>query len=117
MRYRRNDNRPRALLGGARRKQEASLQKAIVKALAWKGWVVIHIPNQATRGIYMYAGVLPGAPDLLALRAGRVIFLEVKTETGRVSAKQAEAHEKLRAEGFEVRVVRDLDDIADLLEL
>ena len=117
MRYRRKADRVRqgALVSGARRSQEAALQKAIVKALAWKGWVVIHIPNQATRGIYMYAGVLPGAPDLLAVKAGRVLFMEVKTEKGYLSEKQRNAHERLRAEGFEVRVVRGLEDIEDLL--
>jgi len=46
-----------------------------------------------------------------------VVFLEVKTEKGKVSEKQSEVHDLLRLHGMEVRVVRGLDDIADLVQL
>jgi hypothetical protein len=60
---------------------------------------------------------LPGAPDLVAVKQGRVVFLEVKTEKGKVSEKQAEVNELLRLHGVEVRVVRGIDDIMDLVQL
>jgi len=97
------------------KRKESDIQKAIVSALAWTGWVVIHIPNQSTQGRQRWAGLLPGAPDLIAVRRGRVVFLEVKTERGRLRPSQAEAHTALARQGMEVRVVRGIDDIEDLL--
>ena len=99
------------------RRRESELQRAIVQVLAYAGWLVIHIPNQSTRGRQRWSGLKPGAPDLVAVRHGRVVFLEVKTESGRVSEKQSEMHDLLRLHGMEVRVVRDADDIMDLVQL
>ena len=99
------------------RRRESELQRAIVQVLAYAGWLVIHIPNQSTRGRQRWSGLKPGAPDLVAVRHGRVVFLEVKTEKGKVSEKQSEVHDLLRLHGMEVRVVRDADDIMDLVQL
>jgi Holliday junction resolvase len=60
---------------------------------------------------------MPGAPDLVAVKHGRVLFLEVKAEKGKVSEKQSEVHDLLRLHGMEVRVVRGADDIMDLVQL
>jgi hypothetical protein len=53
----------------------------------------------------------------VAVKHGRVVFLEVKTVMGRVSEKQSEVHDLLRLHGMEVRVVRGADDIMDLVQL
>jgi Holliday junction resolvase len=98
-------------------RKESDLQRAIVQVLSYAGWLVMHIPNQSTRGRQRWAGLLPGAPDLVAVKRGRVVFLEVKTEKGKVSEKQSEVHDLLRLHGMEVRVVRGIDDIADLIQL
>ena len=97
------------------RRKESEIQKAIVNALAWTGWVVIHIPNQSTQGRQRWAGLLPGAPDLIAVRRGRVVFLEVKTDRGQLRPAQKAAHAILTGQGMEVRVVRGIEDIEDLL--
>jgi Holliday junction resolvase len=60
---------------------------------------------------------MSGAPDLVAIKRGRVVFLEVKTPKGKVSEKQSEVHDLLRLHGMEVRVVRGIDDIMDLVQL
>jgi Holliday junction resolvase len=98
-------------------RKESDLQRAIVQVLSYAGWLVMHIPNQSTRGRQRWAGLLPGAPDLVAVKRGRVVFLEVKTEKGKVSEKQSEVYDLLRLHGMEVRVVRRVDDIADLIQL
>jgi Holliday junction resolvase len=98
-------------------RKESDVQRAIVQALSVAGWLVMHIPNQSTRGRQRWAGLMPGAPDLVAVKRGRVVFLEVKTDRGRVSEKQAEVHDLLRLHGMEVRVVRGIDDVMDLLQL
>ena len=100
-----------------RGRSESAVQRAIVQALAYAGWLVMHIPNQSTLGRQKWAGLLPGAPDLVAVKQGRVVFLEVKIETGKVSEKQAEVHDLLCRQKAEVRVVRGVDDIMDLLQL
>jgi len=97
--------------------RESDVQRAIVQALSYAGWLVMHIPNQSTRGRQRWAGLMPGAPDLVAVKRGRVVFLEVKTEKGKVSEKQTEVHDLLRLHGMEVRVVRGIDDISDLVQL
>ena len=99
------------------KRKESDVQRAIVQALSYAGWIVMHIPNQSTRGRQRWPGLMPGAPDLVAVKHGRVLFLEVKTEKGKVSEKQSEVHDLLRLHGMEVRVVRDADDIMDLVQL
>jgi Holliday junction resolvase len=98
-------------------RKESDVQRALVQVLSYAGWLVMHIPNQSTRGRQRWAGLLPGAPDLVVVKRSRVVFLEVKTEKGKVSEKQLEVHNLLRLHGIEVRVVRDVDDIADLIQL
>jgi len=89
---------------------ERSLQTAIVKALDLLGFLVIHIPNQYSKGRVRDAGFVSGAPDLIVLKDGKVFFLEVKTKTGRVRASQKLFAERLRRQGFDYFVVRSLDD-------
>lgn len=57
-----------------------------------------------------------GVPDRICLMpAGRVIFVETKRpKGGRLSALQKVWHRKLVLLGFEVHVVWDADDLADL---
>jgi Holliday junction resolvase len=98
-------------------RKESDIQRGIVQALLYAGWVVMHIPNQSTRGRQRWAGLMSGAPDLVAVKRGRVVFLEVKTEKGKVSEKQSEVLDLLRLHGMDIRVVRGIDDIADLIQL
>jgi len=53
----------------------------------------------------------PGYPDLTCVRDGRLLFIEAKTATGRVTEHQAEWLEWLNhsAPGVEARVVRPQD--------
>jgi Holliday junction resolvase len=92
------------------KKSERSLQATIVKALNLLGFIVIHIPNQYSKGRVRDAGFVSGAPDLIVLREGKVFFLEVKTKTGRVRPSQKLFAERLRQHGFDYYVVRSLDD-------
>jgi len=99
------------------KRTESDVQRGIVQALSYAGWLVMHIPNQSTRGRQRWAGLMPGAPDLVAVKRGRIVFLEVKAGQGKVSEKQSEVHDLLRLHGMEVRVVRGIDDILDLVQL
>ena len=62
-------------------------------------------------------GLNSGDPDLrLSLPGGRTVFLEVKSDKGRVSEAQMYVHNKLRALGFGVYVVRSIDDVRKVIK-
>lgn len=62
-------------------------------------------------------GLPEGFPDLLVIApGGRVVFMEVKTESGRVSAAQEHMHEFLTGFGQHVCVVRSVEDAINYME-
>jgi hypothetical protein len=92
------------------KRRESEIQAAIVKALSQLGFLVIHVPNQATRGKYRYSGLLPGAPDLIVIGNNRIYFMEVKKHNGKQSPSQMVVQRMIEERGFEYYVVRSLDD-------
>ncbi|MCX8113418.1 MAG: hypothetical protein N3E49_09565 [Bacteroidia bacterium] len=99
-----------------RRREEARIEQAVATALRLHGWIVAKVANEV--GYYRRVPALAkGFPDLIALRRGRAVFLEVKAQYRKPTPVQTLRHEQLRAEGFEVRVVRGLADVEDLLTL
>lgn len=79
--------------------------------------VVAAIPNGSRRTASGRAangvpGLTPGVPDLVViLPAGQVLWLEVKSEKGRVSDAQFAFHTRLNGLGHRVGVVRCLEDV------
>ena len=64
---------------------ENDLLQGVTDALTLRGWRWSH-PRRSDKAVMMgHAGV----PDILAARNGRVLFIELKSETGRLSADQA----------------------------
>jgi len=93
-----------------KRKRESEIQASIVKALSLLGFLVIHVPNQATKGKRRYAGLLPGAPDLIVIGTGKIVFMEVKAEGGRQSAAQVLVQRMIEERGFAYCVVRSVEE-------
>lgn len=56
-----------------------------------------------------------GAPDRLVMLPGRYLFVELKAPGGRVSRLQDLEHRRLRAAGFDVRVIWKIEDIDEVL--
>ena len=54
-------------------------------------------------------------PDLLCLKSGVYMWLEVKAPEGRLSNRQKWIHEVLRGYGATVYVVRSLEDLGEIL--
>jgi hypothetical protein len=100
-----------------RRQPEAQLQRSLVEHLRWCArpdvWFT-HIPNGGWRSkieaaIFKASGVQPGAPDLLVIRAGQPIFLELKARGRKLAPAQIDCHEALRHAGVTVETFDNID--------
>lgn len=75
---------------------EGKVQAKIKKRYEADGWQVVKLIQCSVNGM----------PDLMCLRKGVVLFIEVKKEGGGVvSELQKYRHEQLRKNGFEVLVL------------
>ena len=59
---------------------------------------------------------MQGVPDRIILTSeGHIMFAELKTETGRLSELQRHTIEQMRKRGADVRVVKGIDEVRELL--
>lgn len=96
---------------------ESGIQQQMVTwfRAQYPGYVVAAIPNGGYRNaaeaaIMKREGVLAGFSDLIVIADRNVLFVEVKTRTGRQSALQKEFERKVNNLGFEYIVCRSLPD-------
>ena len=107
---------------------ERDLQIYLVDLLRlnFPAWVVAHVPNQVNRrgkggkieaGVKRREGMLRGYPDLVIHRpGGETLLVEMKSPSGSVPAHQRAVHAQLRDLGFDVRVVKTLEQADALVE-
>lgn len=60
-------------------------------------------------------GVIAGCPDLAVHWHGRVAYIELKAEKGRLSEAQRDLHGRLRRAGIETGVCRSLVEVLQFL--
>ena len=101
---------------------EADAQRAIVQALRFalpRDAIVHHCANEVTEGgprgarrqaILVGMGVHAGFADLIVISGGRVLFLEVKSQTGRLRKSQEVFRDAVVTQGFGWALVRSVDD-------
>ena len=92
--------------------READFQRAITDLAELCGWRWIHHrPARTSKGwrTPVEGSHAAGFPDLLLCGRSRVLYVEVKSERGRLSPAQEEWIEALRAAGQDVRVWRPSD--------
>ena len=106
---------------------EADAQRAIVQALRFalpRDAIVHHCVNEVTesgprgakrQSILVGMGVHAGFADLIVICGGRVLFLEVKSETGRLRKSQEVFRDIVCAQGFGWALVRTVDDALNAL--
>ena len=101
---------------------EADAQRAIVSGLRIalpRDAIVHHCANEVTeagsrgqirQSILVGMGVHTGFADLIVISGGRVLFLEVKSQTGRLRKSQEVFRDTVCAQGFGWALVRSVDD-------
>ena len=101
---------------------EADAQRAIVSALRIalpRNAIVHHCANEVTeagprgakrQAILVGMGVHAGFADLIVISGGRVLFLEVKSQTGRLRKSQEVFRDAVVTQGFGWALVRSVDD-------
>jgi len=99
---------------------ESVLQRQCVKwfYLQFPKLTLFAIPNGGKRnvieaGIMKAEGVLAGVADLLFMKANvqyNGLFIEIKTPKGKQTEKQKEFELRAKAEGYDYKVCRSLDE-------
>ena len=101
---------------------EADAQRAIVQALRValpRDAIIHHCANEVTepgsrgqirQSILVGMGVHIGFADLIVISGGRVLFLEVKSQTGRLRKSQEVFRDTVCAQGFGWALVRSVED-------
>ena len=101
---------------------EADAQRAIVQALRFalpRDAIIHHCANEVTeagsrgqirQSILVGMGVYAGFADLIVISGGRVLFLEVKSPSGRLRKSQEVFRDTVCAQGFGWALVRSVDD-------
>jgi len=73
---------------------ESKIQTKIILQLTKEGWYCVKLTKTNKNGI----------PDLMCLRKGVTMFIEVKQVGGKLSEIQKYRHEEIRKQGFKVKV-------------
>ena len=81
--------------------RESVIQSKVIKYLESLDWYVVKIIQTNKNGW----------PDLQAHKNGVTIFIEVKSENGKVSELQKYRHKQLTDAGFKVLIIYTLNEI------
>lgn len=86
---------------------ETLIQREVKAVLEADGWFVVKL--------HQSLGSTAGVADLVAMHKGRLLWLEIKTPKGRQSMYQRLFQLQVEEAGGEYRIVRCVEDVADLL--
>lgn len=99
----------RLKLSGKIKITENDVKRQIKDYLSIKGYFHFHI----FQGLGSYKGIV----DRIAVKNGRVLFIEVKKPGGTLSDEQKEFRTNMKKAGGEYHVVRSLEEIIKILEV
>lgn len=86
---------------------EAEFQATVIELAETCGWRAMHVRPSRVRGdSWATSTSIPGWPDLTLLGHGRVIFVELKTTSGRLTSDQRQVLDELKRAGQDARVWR-----------
>lgn len=85
---------------------ESQIERRLVEGVKRLGGLCVKFVSPGT----------PGVPDRIIITPiGRIIFVELKTETGRLAKIQRYTIGEMQKRGADVRVVKGLDAVKQLL--
>jgi hypothetical protein len=85
---------------------EKNLQKRILALCAEKGILAIKVDSSSCRGWPDITAILPD---------GQVLFVELKTEAGVISALQSRMHRNIKKNNGEIYVIRNYTEFERLI--
>jgi hypothetical protein len=94
-------------------RKERSLHRTVADFLRWSlpaDAFFTTIPGGDGRATYA-PGYSSGSPDILIVYGGAPLFVELKSEKGKVAQAQRETHRRLRWSGADVLVARSAEAV------
>jgi len=99
---------------------ERDIGAAIMQLLGYHGWVVYKTDAGEAARVGRKRGfrgtLTPGAPDLIALKGGCGVAVEVKRPGGRLRKSQEREHRRLLLAGVPTIIVHSIDEMLVWLE-
>ena len=87
--------------------RESSIESKLVRMVRERGGLCFKFVSPGN----------PGVPDRIVITpAGRTVYVELKTEAGRLAAIQKWQHEELRKRGADVRTLKGLEQVKAFVE-
>ena len=87
--------------------RESSIESKLVRMVRERGGLCFKFVSPGN----------PGGPDRIVITpAGRTVYVELKTEVGRLAAIQKWQHEELRKRGADVRTLKGLEQVKAFVE-
>lgn len=99
-----------------KKNEELQIQAAVVDFFEINKILIFSVPNgqniphPVTRALLKESGLRAGVSDLIAVLDGEVVFIEMKTKTGRQRPEQKEFEAAVKARGFEYVIFRSVSD-------
>jgi hypothetical protein len=90
------------------KQQEYLIKQQIKSYLQFNNWFVFNM----FQGPLSYRGI----SDLIAIKNGHVIFVEVKTENGRQSQHQKQFEQDVKAHGGHYCIAKCYEDMRDYID-
>ena len=84
---------------------ESDIEKRLVREVRKMGGMAYKFVSPGNTGV----------PDRIVILPGVITFVELKTETGRLSANQVRQIGKLRSLGVEVKVIHGMKELEEFL--
>lgn len=87
--------------------RESSIESKLVRMVRERGGLCFKFVSPGN----------PGVPDRIVITpTGRTVYVELKTETGRLAAIQKWQHEEMRKRGADVRTLKGLEQVKAFVE-
>lgn len=87
--------------------RESSIESKLVRMVRERGGLCFKFVSPGN----------PGVPDRIVITpVGRTVYVELKTEAGRLAAIQKWQHEELRKRGADVRTLKGLEQVKAFVE-